>query len=201
VPSETLLCLDRVSDILERMGLRYAIGGSLASGAWGEPRSTHDVDLLIDLSPEQLPELHAALQAEHYVDRASMEEALEEARSFNVIHLGYYQKVDIFVAGSEVLDRAQLERPVMRRLDPDHEREYPITAPEVVVLRKLDWYRKGNESSERQWRDVISVLRVQGTRLDRDFMRSLASRVALTDLLDRALREAGDSGLEPTEGD
>jgi len=95
-----------------------------------------------------------------------------------------------FVAGPGALDTAQLEQPVRRKLSPDSGRLYPVTAPEIVVLRKLDWYRKTGETSDRQWRDVQAVLRVQGHRLDLAGMRLLAEKTGLTALLERAVTEA-----------
>jgi len=194
MPSDALVVLDELAGILERLGLRYAVGGSLASGAWSEPRSTHDVDLLVDLPAERIPELHAALRERFYVDEGSMRSAVQEHRAFNVIHLGLYQKVDLFVAGPGALDTAQLEGPVLRRLSGDSARLYPVTSPEIVVLRKLDWYRKTGETSERQWRDVQAVLRVQGGRLDLARMRSLSAETGLAVLLDRAVAEASGGG-------
>lgn len=190
MPSDALVVLGVLADILERLGLRYAVGGSLASGAWSEPRSTHDVDVLVDLPAGRIPELHAALRDRFYVDEGSMRSAVQDKRAFNVIHLGLYQKIDLFVAGSGALDTAQLDGPVLRSLSPDSERLYPVTAPEIVVLRKLDWYRQTGEASDRQWRDVQAVLRVQGTRLDLAKMRTLAKVADLAALLERAAAEA-----------
>jgi hypothetical protein len=190
MPSDALVVLGEVADVLERLGLRYAVGGSLASGAWSEPRSTHDVDVLLDLSAQRIPELHAALRDRFYVDEGSMRTAVQDRRAFNVIHLGLYQKVDLFVAGSGALDTAQLEGPVLRRLSRDSERLYPVTAPEIIVLRKLDWYRRTGETSDRQWRDAQAVLRVQGDRLDHARMSSLAEATGLTALLERAVTDA-----------
>ncbi len=190
MPSEALLVLSETATILERLGLPYVVGGSLASGSWGEPRSTHDIDLLVRLDHEGVPGLARALREGFYVDEGSMHAAVSQARSFNAIHLRYYQKVDLFVAGSSALDLAQLERAVLRRLAPDHEVLFPVTSAEVIVLRKLDWFRKGDMASDRQWRDVLAVLRVQGELLDRTSMRRLAAELGLGLLLERAFQES-----------
>ena len=194
MPSDALVALGELADVLERLGLRFAVGGSLARGAWSEPRSTHDVDVLIALPAGRIPDLHIALQDRFYVDEGSMRAAEGNHSAFNIIHLGLFQKIDLFVAGPGALDTAQLEQPVRRKLSPDSDRLYPVTAPEIVVLRKLDWYRKTGETSDRQWRDVQAVLRVQGERLDFPRMRSLAEATELETLLDRAVSEAwGDT--------
>jgi hypothetical protein len=65
-------------------------------------------------------------------------------------------------------------------------------SPEDILLQKLDWFRRGGGVSDRQWRDVLSILIVQGDRLDQTYLRSVAAESGLTDLLERARREAAD---------
>lgn len=184
--TDVLAVLEELARVLERLGLRYVVGGSLASGSWGEPRSTHDVDLLVELPAGRSDELVAALGDAFYVDRDSVREAVRDARAFNVIHLRRYQKVDLFVAGAGELDRAQLADPVRRRLAGPAGREFPVTSAELMILRKLDWFRLGGETSERQWRDVLAMLRVQAGRLDWPRIEALAARSGLEQLLARA---------------
>jgi hypothetical protein len=67
----------------------------------------------------------------------------------------------------------------------------PVASPEDTILHKLEWYRVGQEISERQWKDVLGVIRVQDKRLDREYLRKWAAMLGLDDLLTRALSEAG----------
>lgn len=99
-----------ILDILERLGIRYAIGGSLASSLHGEPRSSADFDLLVELDPERVVALVRALEPTCYVDESAAVDATRHAGSFNVIHLDTLQKIDLFVAGERTLDRNQLAR-------------------------------------------------------------------------------------------
>lgn len=147
---------------------------------------SHDVDLIVDLPLARVPELFGALKGSFYVDESEMTRAVRSARAFNILHLARFEKLDLFVAGTDPLDVAQLEQPMLRTLHADSERCFPVTAPEVVVVRKLDWYRRGDRVSDRQWRDVLAVLRVQGGRLDRARMRTLAQASGLEALLDEA---------------
>lgn len=188
--SDSLRALAEVAAILDRQAVPFAVGGSIASGAWGEPRSTHDVDVLIRLEPGQIGPLVLELSKTFYVDEDSVRDAVRRCHAFNIIHLTYFQKVDVFVAGPGALDAAQLERAIPRELGPDPELRFPVTAPEVIVLRKLSWFDKGDRVSERQWRDVLAVLRVQRQRLDRGFMLSLARDSGLEPLLRLACDEA-----------
>ena len=187
---EDLAVLGRFVDVLEALGVPYAVGGSLASGAWGEPRSTHDVDVAVDLPPDAVPALVAALHDDFFVDEASVREAVERRSSFNAVHRRLFLPVDVFVAGDGELDRRQLERRVARPLSPDFERTFALTAPEDVVLRKLDWFRRSDGVSERQWRDVLGVLKTQASGMDLFSLRDGARRLGLEELLERALRES-----------
>lgn len=174
---------------LERLGVPYAIGGSLASGLHGEPRSTHDFDLLTGLLPGQVPALLAVLRPDYYVDEASIREALARHAAFNVIHLASGQKIDVFVSSGVELDQEQMERRVRTELVPG-ERPLAVTSAEVILLRKLDWFRRGGESSQRQLRDIVSVLRTQRGRLDERYLDDAAARFGLSALLARARKEA-----------
>jgi len=191
LPSEAIEVLHVLVDVLEMLRIPYAVGGSLASGAYGEPRSTHDIDVLIALSPDQVAPLAAALRKDFHVDPRAASEAVLSRKSFNVIHNKLYQKVDLFVAGEDFLDRRQLDRRVRRVLSAGDEREVFVTSAEDIVLRKLDWFRMTDETSERQWRDVLGVLKVRGDRMHLHELRDAADRLGLSNLLEQALEESG----------
>ena len=189
--AEPLRVLARVVELLDGLAIAYVIGGSVASGVHGEPRMTQDVDILIELPPSKVDALVQALHGEFYVDPDTVRSAARDRGSFNVIHLAMHHKVDFFVASDEPLDREQLARRMAVPIDPDDTRIIFVTAAENMILRKLDWFRMGNEVSEVQWRDILGMLKISGSLLDLDYIRDLAQRTGLEPLLDRALAQGG----------
>ncbi|MGH9320089.1 MAG: hypothetical protein ACRD21_02010 [Vicinamibacteria bacterium] len=176
-----------VTGLLDRLGVRYAIGGSLASSLHGVFRASVDADVVADLRLGQVEPLAHELGDAFYHDRAAMRRAIELRRSFNVIHLATMFKVDIFIPKGRAFDEAQLQRRTAHVIATDPERSAFVASAEDTVLAKLDWYRAGGEVSEQQWRDVIGILQVQRGRLDRDYLRSMAASLGVSDLLDRSL--------------
>jgi hypothetical protein len=98
-------------------------------------------------------------------------------------------KVDVFVAKPRAFDRSQLARRRLVLLSDDPEHYAYVASAEDTVLAKLEWYRAGGEISERQWCDVLGVLKTQGHILDNEYMQNMAVELGVTDLLGRALEE------------
>lgn len=172
---------------LDALGIPWVTAGSLASSMHGEPRSTMDVDMVIGLARRHVKALAAALGRDYYVDAGAIREAVRSAGSFNAVHLASAIKVDFFVAGSDPFEEERLASRL--RVEMPGGALYVDTA-EHTLLRKLEWYRRGGQASERQWRDVQAIVRIQGDRLDRQHLRRWAGRLGVTDLLERALDDA-----------
>jgi len=179
-----------VASALEKCGVRYLVGGSLASSVSGEPRSTLDVDLVASLDLDQVEPLLALLGDDFYTDAETLREAVRTRSSANLIHRGTSTKVDLFFLGGSPLDEEQMERRVRLRVVSEPEQFLYVYTPEDILLQKLRWYRLGDEVSDRQWRDILGIVMVQGDRLDEPYLRRGAGVLGVTDLLDRALHVA-----------
>jgi hypothetical protein len=176
-----------VTQVLDALGIRHTIGGSIASSLAGEPRSTVDIDIVVALEDSHVAGLVSALTADFYIDDESLRRAVRDRTTANIIHQATQLKVDLFVAGGTPLDDQQLQRRQEVSVGPG--RTLHVHPPEDILLQKLRWYRKGGEISDRQWRDILGIVRVQGGRLDQDYLVRNAPALGVADLLTRALRE------------
>lgn len=178
-----------VISALDSLGVPYYLGGSFASGVHGVYRATADADIVAELREEHVAPLVRLLESEFYADDAMMRDALRHRSSFNLIHFAGGFKVDVFVSKGRAFDRTQFERRIKRELAP--ERDALVSGVEGSILAKLEWYRLGNEVSERQWSDVQGVLKVQAGSLDLAYLHYWAADLGVSDLLERALDDAG----------
>lgn len=190
-----------VADALDACGVRYLVGGSLASSISGEPRSTLDVDLGVALTETDVGPFLAALGDAFYTDPDAIRRAIRERSSVNLVHYASATKVDLFVVGGSPLDEQQMSRRQRVRVATDPDRYLYVYTPEDILLQKLCWYRAGREVSDVQWRDVLAIVLVQAGRLDLAYLRQSAGVLGVADLLDRALREGGRYGPSEPENE
>lgn len=187
---ETAGALFEVLQVLEDLGLRHHLGGSYASSVHGVPRQTLDADLVVDLDAASIPRIADRLRGRFYLDEERMANAVSRRSSFNLIHLGTGFKVDVFVKREGAYDELELGRSQLAELPERIGRPVPVKSAEDTVLRKLQWFAEGGRVSDRQWSDVLGVLKAQGDRLDREYLATWAEELEIRDLLDRALSEA-----------
>ncbi len=178
-----------VADALEALRLRYTVGGSLASSMSGEPRSTLDVDMVVAITENDIGSIVAALGTEFYVSEDALRRAVRERSTANLIHHRTSIKIDLFVMGSTPLDENQMQRRRRVQVSSDPDRFLYMHPPEDILLQKIRWFRRGGETSDRQWRDILGIVKVQGDRLDRDYLQRNAVLIGGEDLLRRALGE------------
>lgn len=187
-PADPLDIALRVERHLEALGIPCTIGGSIASSFAGEPRASIDIDFVAAVDERHVAPLTARLSPEFYVDADALRRAVRTKGSTNLVHQATQIKVDIFIAGGTPLDAQQLARRMT--VDVGGGRLLHVHPPEDILLQKLRWYREGGEVSDRQWRDILAIIRVQGSRLHRDYLVSNAPALAIADLLVKALGQA-----------
>lgn len=181
--SEPLCVALQTAKILDDLDIPYLVGGSIASSIYGEPRATQDIDIVAELKDRHVQPLIAATQNAFYIAEEDVLRAVSRLSSFNIIHLETMTKVDIFVLGADALDREEMRRRQSRSVAGT---QLVVATPEDIVLQKLIWFWKGGGVSDRQWRDVLGVLKVQAERLDWDYLKHWAESLKLSDLLQRA---------------
>jgi hypothetical protein len=180
-----------ISRLFDRLGVRHLVGGSVASSLMGLPRTTMDVDFVADLSLSMVAEFVALAGERFYVDEERARHAVVRRSQFNLIDVGRGFKVDVYLDRRDPLSASTFLRSQLVRLGPADTDCVRISAPEDIVLEKLRWYRLGGEVSERQWLDVLGVLKVQAPTIDRGYLRRWADEIGVRDLLDRAFEDAG----------
>lgn len=183
--------LKHITTVLDDLNICYAIGGSFASSLHGYPRQTHDADLAVEpfSGKERLFALRFPAD-EYYADEGMIRDAVARRSSFNILHLHTGFKVDVFVRKDRPFDREFLARRVKATVFGEGEGEFGVVTAEDVILLKLEWFRLGGETSDRQWTDVLGVLRVQADRLDAAYLDHWAAEIGVKDLLDEVRGQA-----------
>ena len=165
---------------LETLGIPYMITGSVASSFHGRPRTTHDVDVVIDPTPESLGRLVSKLStAGFYVDAQTAEDALRRRRQFNAIDTASAFKLDLIVRKDRPFSREEFAR--RQRADLPFAAQVALASPEDAILSKLEWARKGG-GSERQMADARGIVDVKGAELDREYVERWATVLGVLDL-------------------
>jgi len=174
-PSELLR---RFVAVLDRLEIRYLVAGSMATTIYGEPRFTNDIDVVVDLRPEQVDAFCLSFPAtDFYCYREAVVDAIRQRSQFNIIHFESGIKIDVFIPDESEFSRTQLGRGVQARLGSGFEVRF--SAPEDVILKKLEYFKAGG--SEKHIRDIAGVLKVQAERIDREYITDWATRLGLGD--------------------
>ncbi len=170
-----------------QLKIRHYVGGSVASSFHGAARSTMDVDLVCEFTVDQVKSFVASFDENFYVSESAIREAVRRKSCFNLIHLPTSFKVDVFVSRQRPFDLESMRRATPECLGRDRTVEVPIATAEDAIISKLEWYRKTNETSERQWDDVFRLITLLGSTADIDYLRSAADSVGVSDLLERLI--------------
>lgn len=183
----TTLAATRALDVL---GVRWFLGGSLASSLLGVPRATLDADIVADISEHHVKPLLHALGEAWYADESAIRDAIAGRSCFNLIHFETAMKVDVFVPKRRNFETRQFMHVTRVPVSEDNESEIPVCSAEDIIVAKLEWFHLGGRLSERQWSDIMGVIRLNAGKLDLTRLRENATELNVVDLLETALASA-----------
>ena len=171
-------CLQR----LNRTQINYMLTGSMASNAWGIPRTTHDLDFVLQIPPSAASLLTRAFSGDYFLDPEAIQAAFRPPFQFNVIHVPSALKIDFWMLRLDPFEREMFRRRLQHNIlgEPAW-----ISTPEDVILHKLYWHTI--TPSDRQLADVAGVIAVQKGQLDENYLHHWASALRLDGLLEDAL--------------
>ena len=182
--------LRRFVAVLERLNLPYLITGSMATIAYGEPRFTNDIDVVVALPADCVDDFCASFpEDEYYCYREAVVQAVRDHFQFNIIHFESGLKFDVIVPDASDFNRSRLARGV--RLPAGNDFDAWFASPEDVIIKKLEFFRAGG--SEKHIRDIIGVLKMDPGRIDREYMSAWTNRLGLADIWQDVVRRAGST--------
>lgn len=175
------------TELLDRLAIPHMVVGSFASSAHGLPRTTQDIDVVIDPTPAQLAALLAAIDLDRfYVDADTARDALQRRSMFNVIDMSTGWKLDLVIRKATPHAIEELHRRVEGMVAGVRA---PLATAEDVIIAKLAWAR--DAVSERQLADVAGILASRGDQLDRSYLERWIDELQLGVLWERAQVLAG----------
>ena len=185
-PSDLLMLLAKT---LNELGIGYLVTGSMATIAYGEPRFTNDIDMVISLRPEDITRFCESFpMPEFYVSQDAVQQAVRDRRQFNIIHPASGLKVDGIIPKDDDFERSRQQRGV--RLPIVDGFEAMFASAEDVIIRKMQYFQEGG--SDKHLRDIAGVLKIQGDRIDRQYIADWADRFAVRNVWDLILTQLND---------
>ena len=142
-----------------------------------------DVAVIADLMITHIPRLKQILENEYYIDAEMIADAIRTNSSFNLIHLETMLKIDIFIHENEPYQNEALQRKRKDTLEANGTIRFYFSSPEDIIIHKLQWYKMGGFVSERQWLDIIGVVKVQADLLDKKYLKRWSENLGLSSLL------------------
>jgi len=177
-----------IVEALEDLQVPYMVVGSIASGAYGEPRMTQDIDIVVDLRSGNVEGLCRRFASpDFHVEPDAVRQAIRTRGQCNIIHGASGNKVDLILLKDTAWNARQFER--RQRLEIIKGRQTCIATPEDIILSKMLWYKEGG--SEKHLRDVAGILKVSGDAVDRQYVSLWAGKMGLADIWQSILRRLG----------
>ena len=178
--------LIKISKILKQLEIPYAITGGYAVSVWGRPRSTLDIDVIIELYRPQVRDLVIALKKTSkisYIEEGTVLEAVEQIGEFNFIHGDTGIKIDFFTTGKDPFSKIKLERRIPKKI---LGKTVYFVSSEDLILSKLEWYKESQSS--RHLEDVESIFKISAKKLDKKYLAHWAKKLKVEEIYCNALK-------------
>jgi hypothetical protein len=181
-PLEILL---QTAERLSRLGIPYMVTGAFAVSYYGKPRSTHDIDVIVEIDMSGMEHIHEAFHGDFYASKEAMEEAIRHRSMFNLIHNETLTKIDFWMLEDTAFDRERFSRRIEKEL-----RGVPVyfSSPEDMIIVKLDWFKQ--TEIHKHYEDALGIVLVQQDSLDIEYVRQWCAKRSSGELLDRLIAEA-----------
>jgi hypothetical protein len=175
--------------VLDELGIAYALGGSMASSVYGKVRFTEDADIAVEPFPSLADTLVKRLSPQFYVSLQAVQQAMIHRSSFNVIHVTAAFKIDVFIRNETPFQKQLLQRRRQVSIPGLSDTKVWAVCPENILLLKLDWYKQGGCTSQKQWNDILGLIAVQKDKLEMPQLTRWAKELKVLDLLEKALQK------------
>jgi hypothetical protein len=186
--------LKRLLKKLSESGISFMLVGSVAAGYHGHPRTTMDIDTVVEGDTESLRRFARSLGEGYYFDEEEIEQAVKFQRAFNIIDEASGYKADLIIRKNRPFSQTEFSRRLKIEI---LDMEAGMATPEDVILSKLEWSKLG--SSERQWQDALQVAQTQAKNLDRAYIEKWSHELGVYDLWERIRAAIFPAGSERTE--
>lgn len=173
--------------IFSALNISYYVTGGVASITYGEPRTTRDLDIVMAIVPDNIRQLVTELEGNGFYVPGVEDVESGRMKTLGITHIESISRADLVIAGDEEFDAVKFDR--RRQLQLSEGETLYFVSPEDLILNKIRWGQQSQ--SEKQWRDVLGVLKVQGETLDLEYLTHWARQLDLLEDLQRALSEAG----------
>ncbi|WP_205369433.1 hypothetical protein [Thermoleptolyngbya sp. PKUAC-SCTB121] len=188
---DSLALAVQLHSIFQSLGVDYYITGGVAATAYGEPRTTQDLDVVLnlnpDLNPADLTQLISALEAAGFYVPGVEEVLTRQTRTLQIIHQETILQADLVLSGADAFDMEKFRR--RRRLSIPNRGDFYFASPEDLILSKLQW--RQSSQSEKQWRDILGILKTQTDQLDIAYLQHWSAQLGVAADLEQAFQESG----------
>ena len=167
-----------VCETLNKLKIEYMITGAYAVSFYGRPRTTHDIDINISISKEDIKKIYNAFKDSFYISEEQIEEAIKYQSMFNIIHNETIDKVDFWILKDDEFDKEKFRR---KKKEVVSGKAIFISSPEDVILSKLDWYKKSD--IQKHYDDVSGIFEIQQRNLDIDYVKKWAEKLSFLSIL------------------